>query len=86
MIMLLQNALEKFGTTIKNFFINLDPIEAWGWVLLIIGIIFVLLLVFFTEYKRPERDSIKFTTIIIILSSICLGLGFHMILTASGLW
>lgn len=86
MIMLLQNAFEKFGTTIKNFFINLDPIEAWGWVLIIIGIIFVLLLVFFTEYKRPERDSIKFTTIIIILSSICLGLGFHMILTASGLW
>ena len=86
MIMLLQNAFEKFGTTIKNFFINLDPIEAWGWVLLIIGIIFVFFLVFFTEYKRPERDSIKFTTIIIILASICLGLGFHMILTASGLW
>ena len=86
MIMLLQNAFEKFGTTIKNFFINLDPIEAWGWVLIIIGIIFVLLLVFFTEYKRPERDSIKFTTIIIILSSICLGLGLHMILTAAGLW
>ena len=86
MIMILQNAFEKFGTSIKNFFINLDPIEAWGWVLIIIGLIFVFLLVFFTEYKRPERDSIKFTTIIIILASICLGLGLHMILTASGLW
>ena len=86
MNMLLQNAFEKFGNSIKNFFIDLDPIEAWGVILLILGIIFVSLLVFFTEYKRPERDSIKFTTIIIILASICLGLGLHMILIAGGLW
>ena len=86
MNMLLQNAFEKFGTSIKNFFINLDPIEAWGVILMIIGVIFVFLLVFFTEYKRPERDSIKFTSIIIILASICLGLGLHMILIAGGLW
>ena len=84
--MLFQNALEKFGTSIKDFFVNLDPISAWGSIIITIGIVFILLLVFFTEYKRPERDSIKFTTIIIILASICLGLGLHMVLIASGLW
>jgi len=84
--MLFQNALEKFGTSIKNFFVNLDPLSAWGSIFITIGIVFVLLLVFFTEYKRPERDSIKFTSIIIILASICLGLGLHMVLIANGLW
>ena len=84
--MLFQNALEKFGTSIKDFFVNLDPLSAWGSIIISIGIVFVLLLVFFTEYKRPERDSIKFTSIIIILASICLGLGLHMVLIASGLW
>jgi len=84
--MLYQSAFEKFGTSIKNWFINLDPISVWGWVIISIGIVFVFLLIFFTEYKRPERDSIKFTTIIIILASFCLGLGLHMVLTSSGLW
>ena len=86
MNMLFQNAFEKFGTSVQNFFINLDALEFWGGFLVAIGFIFVFLLVFFTEYKRSERDSIKFTTIVIILASICLGLGLHMILTASGLW
>ena len=86
MNMLFQNAFEKFGASVQNFFLNLDPLEFWGGFLIVIGFIFVFLLIFFTEYKRPERDSIKFTTITIILASICLGLGLHMILTASGLW
>lgn len=83
--MILQTTLEKFGSSIEKFFQNLDPIEFWGSFLMVVGVFFIFLLIFFTEYKRVERDSIKFTTITIIIASICLGLGLHMLLTASGL-
>ena len=63
-----------------------DPVLVWAWILIVIGIIFSVLLVFFTEYKRKERDSVKFTAISILIASFCLGIGLHLLLVANGNW
>ena len=74
------------GESWRNFWGNLDYVAFWGWILLVLGVIFLFLLIFFTEFKRPERDSVKFTSIIIIIAAALMGIGLHMILTAGGLW
>ncbi|UYP45829.1 hypothetical protein NEF87_002114 [Candidatus Lokiarchaeum ossiferum] len=70
----------------KNFWSTLDYVAFWGWILLVLGVIFLFLLIFFTEFKRPERDSVKFTSIVIIIAAALMGIGLHMVLTAGGLW
>ena len=84
--MLMQSVFEKWGEDIKLAFENADPVEVWAWVLLSIGIVCAFLLIFFSEYKRTERDSMKFTIIMVFLTSIFLGLGFDMLLTVQGKW
>jgi hypothetical protein len=81
-----QNVFEQWGQQIKDAWETADWIEVWGWIIFAIGILCIVLLIIFTEYKRPERDSIKFSVIVIIIGSLCLGIGLHMILTAGGLW
>jgi hypothetical protein len=84
--MLFQTIFDEWGEQIKQAWMNADPIEIWGWILVVFGITFVALLIIFSEYKRPERDSVKFSAIIVVLASICLGFGLHLVWTASGYW
>ena len=63
-----------------------DPNQVLGIILIIAGIISVFLLVLFTEFKRKERDSVKFTFIIMLIASLCLGLGIDLYLVAIGRW
>ncbi|MHA1777454.1 MAG: hypothetical protein ACTSWC_11815 [Promethearchaeota archaeon] len=80
------NVLEKWGQSIKETFQNMDYNGFWGWILVILGIITLFILILFTQYKRPERDSIKFTAITLVVASVFLGFGLHMILIARGIW
>lgn len=84
--MLMQTVFEEWGKKIKDAIEKADPIEVWAWVLISSGIFLVFLLILFTEFKRPERDSIKFSVIIVLLASLCLGLGMHLMLLVYGLW
>ena len=84
--MLLQSVFSKFFDTFREFWENLDYVLFWGIIILVLGIILLFVLIFFTEYKRKERDSVKFSAIIIVIASILMALGLHMILTANGFW
>ena len=84
--MLLQTVFDQWGKQIKEAWEAMDPVEVWGWILLSIGIICVMLFIIFTEYKRPERDSIKFSVIIILFAAVFMGIGLDMILMANGIW
>jgi hypothetical protein len=84
--MLLQTIFDEWGEKIKIAWETADPVEIWGWIIFSIGIACVFLLIFFMEYKRQERDSIKFSVITMVIASISLGFGLHMILIANGLW
>ncbi len=70
----------------NNFWGDMDYNAFWGWVLVILGVICLFLLIFFTEYKRPERDSVKFSAITVVIASILIGFGLNMVLIAGGLW
>ncbi|MCF2139146.1 MAG: hypothetical protein K9W44_03745 [Candidatus Lokiarchaeota archaeon] len=80
------NVLQEWGQSIKETFQNMDYNGFWGWILLILGILTFFLLILFTQYKRPERDSVKFTAITLILAGIFVGFGLDMILIARGIW
>jgi len=84
--MLYQSVFQEFAKAWRAFWQNLDYLAFWGWIILVIGALCVFALILFTEYKRKERDSVKFTAIMILVSAVFLGLGLHMILTASGFW
>ncbi len=79
---------------IANIFFqnNVNPTSSgkdllgWGWFLIVFGIICFILLVVFTEFKRKERESMKFSIIIIILTSFSIGLGIDLLLNYSGIW
>jgi RsiW-degrading membrane proteinase PrsW (M82 family) len=81
-----ESVFERWGNAIKDAWENADPVEVWAWVIIIIGIIALFLLIFFTEYKRKERDSIKFSVITLLIASICFSLGLTMLLNAYGVW
>lgn len=80
-----ESVFERWWNDINKTIQNADPVEVWGWVLLSIGVVLTLLLIMFTEYKRKERDSIKFSAIIILFASAFLGIGLHMVLISYGL-
>ncbi|MHA1646182.1 MAG: hypothetical protein ACTSVU_04020 [Promethearchaeota archaeon] len=84
--MILDSVFTKWGASIKEFWATMDYNLFWGWFLVVFGLIFLTFLIIFTQYKRKERDSIKFTAIIIVLAAICLAFGFDMILVSSGIW
>lgn len=85
--MLFQDSVfQEWGQSIREAWQNMDIVGFWGWILLVLGILTFFLLVFFTEYKRKERDSVKFTAITVIVASVLLGFGLHMILIARGIW
>jgi hypothetical protein len=79
------NIFEDWGEKIKIWWDNLDPVNFWGIFLLVAAIVMLLFLVLFTEYKREERDSMKFSIIFIILIAVSGGFGLHMILISMGL-
>ncbi len=81
--MILQGVFEQWGQNWQDFVETADPVRIWGIVLLTLAIVCFALLVFFTEYKRPGRESVKFTAIILVLFSLFAGFGLHMILIAS---
>ena len=78
------NVFEEWGEKAKIWWENLDPVNVWGSILVTIGIAAFILLIIFTEYKREERDSMKFTMIILVIFALCAGFGFHMILVSNG--
>jgi hypothetical protein len=78
------NVFEEWGQKIKAWWETLDPVNVWGTILLIVSISMLLVLILFTEYKREERDSMKFSLILILIIAICGGFGFHMILISNG--
>lgn len=80
------NVLQKWGQAIKETFQNMDYNGFWGWILFILGILTIFILILFTQYKRPERDSVKFTAITLVIASVFLGFGLHLILIARGIW
>ena len=80
-----ESVFERWWNDFNKTIQNADPVEVWAWVLISLGVIFALLLIMFTEYKRKERDSVKFTGLIIFVSSACLGIGIHMLLISYGL-
>ncbi|MHA1521342.1 MAG: hypothetical protein ACTSVZ_13295 [Promethearchaeota archaeon] len=82
----LTTIFEEWGQNFKDYWTNMDYVGFWGWVLLALGFLSFFLLLFFTEYKRTERDSVKFTAITVIISSIFFGFGLHMVLISRGLW
>lgn len=84
--MLGQTVFDTWGESIKEAIENTDPIMAWGWTLLIASIVFVFALIYFTEFKRKERESVKFSAITLVIASLLFGFGLHLILTADGLW
>jgi hypothetical protein len=84
--MIYATVFDEWGKAISDFFTNLDPLNAWAWILIICGIAAIFVLIFFTEFKRAERDSMKFTAIILVVASVLLGLGLHFLLTYIGLW
>lgn len=84
--MIFSTIFDQWGEQIKYAWEHADPVEIWGWILFSIGIVCIFLLIFFTEYKRQERDSIKFSVIIMVITAITLGFGLHLILTANGYW
>lgn len=84
--MLYQTVFDTWAENIKEAIENTDPIMAWGWTLLIISLVFVFALIYFTEFKRKERESVKFTAITLVIASLFFGFGLHLILTADGLW
>jgi len=84
--MLSQTVFDQWAKDIQAAFANADPIMVWAWILLISGIAAFFFFIFFTEFKRAERESIKFSVITTVIASICIGLGLHFFLTASGYW
>ncbi len=82
----LTTIFEEWGQNIKDYWTNMDYVSFWGTVLITLGVLTFFLLLFFTEYKRAERDSIKFTAITVVISAIFLGFGLHMVLISRGLW
>jgi hypothetical protein len=85
-VFLLQTVFEEWGKKIKEGIANTDPVMVWAWIFLISGLIVGFLLVFFTEFKRTERESVKFSLITAVFVSILLGLGIEFMLTAYGYW
>ena len=84
--MIFQTVFDQWGADIKAAFANLDPIMVWGWILFFSGVAALFFLIFFTEYKRPERESMKVSLIMVIISAACFGFGLNFILTANGFW
>ena len=74
----------QFFQKIADWFKNIDPIVATAWTLIVLAFVFFIMLLLFTEYKREERDSVKFTSIILILFSLCAGFGVHLLLISGG--
>lgn len=77
---------EKWGEAIRLAWQNADWNLVWGWVLMILGLASVFLIITFTQYKRKERDSVKFTAIMTVIAAALLGFGLHMVLIGNGLW
>jgi hypothetical protein len=80
-----ESVFERWWNDINKTIENADPVEVWAWILISLGIALALILIMFTEYKRKERDSVKFSALIILASSACFGLGIHMLLISFGL-
>ena len=83
--MIVGTVFERWGESIRTAWQTADWIIFWGWVLMIVGIACVFLIIIFTQFKRKERDSIKFTSITTVIAGILLGFGFHMVLVGNGL-
>lgn len=84
--MLLQSVFSGWADSWREFWADLDYVMFWGIIILILGITLLFVLIFFTEFKRKERDSVKFSAIIAVIASILMAWGLHMILTAQGFW
>lgn len=84
--MILTTVFQKWGESIRDFFKYMDYNAFWGWILLFIGVLSVFLLIIFTQFKRTERDSVKFSAITTVIAAIAIGFGLHLILLSQGLW
>jgi heme/copper-type cytochrome/quinol oxidase subunit 3 len=84
--MIYQTIFDEWGKQIKAAIDSADPLAVTAWVLLSIGCVFLFLLIFFTEYKRKERESIKFSFITGIFAAIFFGIGLHLLLISNGNW
>ena len=84
--MIVGTIFERWGESIRTAWQTADWNIFWGWVLLVVGIASVFLIIIFTQFKRKERDSVKFTAIAGVVAAALLGFGLHMILIGRGLW
>ena len=84
--MLLQSVFSSWADSWREFWADLDYVLFWGIIILVLGIICLFVLIFFTEFKRKERDSVKFSAIIAIITALLMALGINMILVANGFW
>ncbi len=84
--MFIETVFQKWGEAIREAWQNADWNVFWGWILIVVGILSVFLIILFTEFKRKERDSVKFTAIMAVVASIFLGFGLHMVLIGRGAW
>ena len=84
--MLLQSVFSNWSDSWREFWADLDYVLFWGIIILVLGIICLFVLIFFTEFKRKERDSVKFSAIIAVITALLMALGINMILVANGFW
>jgi MFS superfamily sulfate permease-like transporter len=84
--MLLQSVFSSWADSWRNFWADLDYVLFWGIIILVLGVILLFVLIFFTEFKRKERDSVKFSAIIAVIASILMAIGLNAILVANGFW
>ena len=84
--MLMQSVFEQWANDIKTAVEAADPIEVWAWILIITGVFTVFLLIFFPEFQRAERESVKFSAISAVIAAVLLGFGFHLLLMSYNLW
>ena len=84
--MIFQTVFAKWGESIRDFFLYMDYNLFWGWILFVVGLASVFLLIMFTDFKRQERDSVKFTAITTVVAAFLLGFSLHLLLMGYGLW
>lgn len=84
--MLFESVFQRWGRAIRLWWVDMDWNVFWGWGLIILGILCVALLITFTQFKRKERDSVKFSAIMVVIASLLFGFGLHMILIGRGFW
>lgn len=84
--MMFGTVFDRWGEAIREAWQNADWNVFWGWILIFFGLACVFLIILFTEFKRKERDSVKFSAIMTVIAAILLGFGLHLVLIGRGIW